>query len=633
MESKLLSSLQALAMRLYSRRRGIIIAFAVFCFLVSVLVSVPSFAMQPMPPQITITSVESLKDVKVTLKNNEKFPVKILVYSDGRSSIALKEQTVELKANETKVLTFPAEMVRGRHVLSIKTQVQADKLPVVEGPRLLEAVEVSARVNRLDFHQTFIAKRLELKGKSDIANIKLGGELIQKVGIVPYSFKTGGAVADAKVITQNVKSPLELASLPLRHLDMKNFNVMNKGLIRNKPIIDPKVLRPIDINLKMTPIIMNPSTVTPFNVIINPITPVNKLNEQMGSEGVSGTGGLTISGRMSLQIAAGTLKSAWGWVTEAWQNQGGTWKFLGWAYVGGDGNWSISLDAVVNPAQQVYVLYKTMNRFVQVEDPAGNVYAWGDYWTLSGSNTNIGHRFADLTVNGDLPGIDELYAGATNVWVKFYENGLNALRDNVIRVTYPNSLATGRCINSSGNAWSCSYWGDGHIYIIPIHADRGVVQHECAHSIDSFYRNGVMPAGAGGSHSMWNCYNNGLALTEGFANFIAYWTQLPKDTNNAVITAYNQNLETLAAGFCVGQTNEMRVAATLWDTYDYWNDGPNAATSFDSLLYTSAGTPVALYLSAQKSKMADYLQVMKNGQSAYWQGEFEKLYRLNTIIP
>jgi hypothetical protein len=31
--------------------------------------------------------------------------------------------------------------------------------------------------------------------------------------------------------------------------------------------------------------------------------------------------------------------------------------------------------------------------------------------------------------------------------------------------------------------------------------------------------------------------------------------------------------------------------------------------------------------------MPDYLDVVKAGQSTYWQGEFEKLFRLNTIIP
>ena len=169
--------------------------------------------------------------------------------------------------------------------------------------------------------------------------------------------------------------------------------------------------------------------------------------------------------------------------------------------------------------------------------------------------------------------------------------------------------------------------------MIPQHANKSVVQHEIAHSIDSYYRNGNMPPGSGGGHSLWNCYNNGLALTEGFGNFISHWVQLASNATNTTLPAYNMNIETLPAAVCDGQTNEMQVAAALWDMYDLWNDGPDSSSEFDSLLYTNPGAIVAIYLGHKKNKMSDYLAVVQSGQSTYWQDEFEKLFRLNTIIP
>jgi len=131
---------------------------------------------------------------------------------------------------------------------------------------------------------------------------------------------------------------------------------------------------------------------------------------------------------------------------------------------------------------------------------------------------------------------------------------------------------------------------------------------------------------------MRQCYTNGLALTEGFANFIAYWVQLDRTTGSPAVSSYNFNLETLPDDVCKGQTNEMRVAATFWDTYDYWNDGPDPNSKFDGLYYLNQAAPVSLYLNNAKAKMDDYRGIMKNGQPDNVQTQFDNLYRLNTII-
>jgi hypothetical protein len=143
-----------------------------------------------------------------------------------------------------------------------------------------------------------------------------------------------------------------------------------------------------------------------------------------------------------------------------------------------------------------------------------------------------------------------------------------------------------------------------------------------------------MPPGSGGTHNLWSCYNPGLALTEGWANFVAYWVQFDRNETNPIAPNFGgMNIESIPSGVCANQNGEMRVAATFWDTYDYWNDGPNPANSYDSLLYTNQATPIAIYLGNKRNSASAYLAVMQAGQSAYWQNEFTKLFRLNKIVP
>ena len=212
---------------------------------------------------------------------------------------------------------------------------------------------------------------------------------------------------------------------------------------------------------------------------------------------------------------------------------------------------------------------------------------------------------------------------------------MNALRNQPIEVFFPNTLASGQCIYNDGAgpyAWSCSYWANGKIYIIPEHGSESVVQHEIAHSINSFYWNGSMPPGAGGTHNLWNCYNNGLALTEGFANFLTYWTQFDRGQASPMAPYFNMNLESLPGGVCANQTTEMRIAATFWDMYDTHSESVSS-TSGDGIYYVSQASAVALYLGSKKNAMSEYLPAVQSGQSAYFQNEFTRIFRLNKIVP
>ncbi len=566
-------------------------------------------ATQPLPSQVQVISEFAKGRVMLSLKNYEQFPVVIEFHPGELSSLKFTQVRIQLRPGEMNLLNIPVEMPNGRQVFHAESSVSG-KPGLLQGPAIYEALNVQDRaVRRMTYDEAFLSLRTKIDGQSKPSEIDLGG-FVERAPINPLAFKAGAVPSGSRIQVLEYRSPRDYAKMNLFQLPKVSTPINGK---------------PVGDNHRDDLEEENPSYITATPV--GESTSANPLTDSL----------LTVRGNMSLKTDATTFKAAWGWVVRAWQQQSGVWKYLGWSYVGGDGAWAISFDSTqVIPGVQVWVEYRTKNRFVSVQDPSGNPYTWGDNWTLTGALTDVGYRYADLTVNGNLPGMDKLYVGATDVWVKFFNNGMNALRDTPIQVTFPNSLASGQCIynNASGPyAWSCSYWNDGRIYIIPAHASPSVVQHEIGHSINSYYWNGNMPAGTGGSHSLSNCYNNGLALTEGFANFLTYWVQFDRNNSNPVAPYFNMNIEAVPAGVCAGQTNEMRVASTFWDMYDYWNDGTDTTTRFDSFLYTDQATPVALYLNNKENSMAEYLPVTQSGQSIYWQGEFSKLFRLNTIIP
>ena len=223
-----------------------------------------------------------------------------------------------------------------------------------------------------------------------------------------------------------------------------------------------------------------------------------------------------------------------------------------------------------------------------------------------------------------------LYKGATYFWTRFYEAGMNPLRNKAIKVTYPNTLSTGKCTNtdSAGNtiAWSCSYSSIGEIYIAAQHANVSVTQHEIGHSVHYHFW-GSFPSGSGGPHNIGNCYNGALAITEGFANFIPFWIQRgPRDA--ADVDGFNFNLETLPTTYCTGDTNEARVAATFWDLYDVWNDG--TGEDRDTMLFTNEGYTVSKFLSVKKNRMSDFRTIYHSGLAQEWKDRVDAIFRLNT---
>lgn len=226
-----------------------------------------------------------------------------------------------------------------------------------------------------------------------------------------------------------------------------------------------------------------------------------------------------------------------------------------------------------------------------------------------------------------------LLRGASRLWVKSYTNNLNVLLAQPIRIRFPKSLETNMCQSEDKKgktiAWSCAYKGE--TWIIPEHADHTVIQHELGHIINHDRWGGKMPDGSGGRHIASECYNPGLALSEGFASFLAYWTQLERNSSQTDVGF--GPIETLGDDVCKGETNERRVTATFWDMYDVPSEWVNS-TSNDSWYFALQAAAIKLYLNNGKlNSMKEFMDLLKSKMHHSTGPSVEALFRLNTIIP
>ena len=455
------------------------------------------------------------------------------------------------------------------HVSSTVTMAGGGTAP---GPELYEVLQVDRTgVVKSSYEEAFLSRRRLIEGRSEPMRVDLGGGYIESVLIGRMAFASEAVSGGTPVERVDEVSPVELANLPLRWLPEDGGA---EGMTQTR-------------TARMAP-------------------------QQRDGGGVFGG----IKGIFTVKIpgaSAGTsvYQAAWGWRVHVWQFFGSKWMPLGSAVVTADGSWSADYLFPPMPGVPVRVEYQPANRFLRIQDADGDIYTWGDDWTVEGAVTDIGFRSANLTKTGSAPGIDRIYQGGMALWRKFKKYNMSALRDKPIEITYPNTKATGKCQTPSGSkmiAWSCSQSGDGKIWMIPLHAVAGVTQHELAHSIHSYYWDGNMPSGSGIPHNITNCYNGGLALSEGFANFIPYWVQFERTENDPSESWFGIPIDTPGSGYCNGSSNEMRVAATFWDVYDTVADGTSPIA--DTWHFQKAWAPVSTFLkNPGHNSMYEYMSV------------------------
>lgn len=569
--------------------------------------SMGAYAMQPDYQNVDIR-VENISPnvIKLLVSNLQKEDLTLLLTNGKNGNITFENQTIKLTRNETKQINLLINLAKARfQFLNIEAKAyDQDKTVLAVTPIFKTLTIENNKLKEVPLTTAIKANQFIINDPSTPEKINIGADLVKEVDVVRQIFKSEKLPENIKVQNLTDLQLPALLKLRLRQLPESRNVESSVGSDRNSgtriPGRDIVLPRPMSEN----------------------ISSAIKFDEKVDYQ---------IKGKITFRDGT-DFYSAWGWVVNAWQKKNGNWRFLGWTYASGNGDWSILINKpFFSKNDDVLVQYVSANRFVEILQDNGKPYAWGDTWRFGQSNTlDIGSRFADLSVNANLPGMHSLYKGATYFWTRFYEAGINPLRPNSIKVTYPNTLATGKCTNtdSAGNtiAWSCSYSTNGEIYIAAQHANVSVTQHEIGHSVHHHFW-GSFPTGAGGQHNIGNCYNGGLAITEGFANFLPFWIQRgPRDA--ADVDGFNFNLETLPTTYCTGDTNEARVAATLWDLYDVWNDG--TGEDRDTMLFTNQGYTVAKFLSIKKNNMSEFRTVYHTGLSQEWKDKVDAIFRLNT---
>jgi len=550
-----------------------------------------AWAHQPTPVEVMLESAPARHGnsyLRLRNQTRETQTLRLAAGAGGTVEFRAGDRIVVSPGMDLEVNLGDLRLAEGIGILHVVTTVEVDGGGTANGPELFEILRVTGeRVEKISYEEAFLSRRVATReGRSEPMRMDLGAGYIDEQPVARRAFAAERLGEGETYERVDEVSVAEMAGLPLRFLPEDGAAEGPQGGTRMA----------------------------------------------RGAERAGGIFG-TISGKFLVKMPGPVNQAAWGWKVRAWQLIGSTWLQVAAASVAGDGTWKADFSMPPFPGVPVRVEYQPANRFFQVQDADGDVYTWYDEWDVNGPDLAIGTRVADLTTTGSAPGIDRIYQGGTTLWRKFKKYGMSALRDKPIEITYPNKFSTGKCQTPQGDkkiAWSCSQSGDGKIWMIAPHANSLVTRHELAHSIHSYYWDGDMPSGSGIPHNATKCYNPGLALTEGFATFVAYWAQFDRTDGTPTDTLYMTNVETLGNGFCMGASNESQVAATFWDVYDTVDDG--TTISGDGWYFSKPWAPVSTFLkNPGHDSMLEYTTVYKNILGANWATPVTKLFLWNTM--
>lgn len=152
--------------------------------------------------------------------------------------------------------------------------------------------------------------------------------------------------------------------------------------------------------------------------------------------------------------------------------------------------------------------------------------------------------------------------------------------------------------------------------------------HELGHAVMAA---GTRSFGGGGPHKIDECYNEGLAWSEGFATFFAGAVRLARGDEDArfeylVPRRAPIRIENVPDDVCKGDASEWRVSAGLWDLYDTHKDGADeAAAAFGRLWKAIEG-----------KRMGGFSDAWADIQGALLPEELaaaEAALRQNTLLP
>lgn len=284
--------------------------------------------------------------------------------------------------------------------------------------------------------------------------------------------------------------------------------------------------------------------------------------------GEATAGTFHVSGKFSYKGLDGSYHPARGWQVLLLKEipTGGYFK-LATTRVESDGTWSKRFSFPFYTGGYLRVAYSPSSDYVEMRQRnSGYVFMDPPKHNVN-SRVRVGHRSVDLSSSGNYAGLGDIYQASMSMWAKFAHNNVSVTRSRPIRVFFPNTWQN--C--GSGGPWSCAA-RNGRVWLISSHTGDDVVHHELAHQLNYKYWSNRMPQGSGGSHTIDQCYNDGLGLSEGFANAVPPWVQHGAGTSDPD-QGGGMDVENLPACACPGSTNEWHVAGFFWDLLDQRSDG------------------------------------------------------------
>ncbi|HHJ38544.1 MAG TPA: hypothetical protein ENJ86_03685 [Methylothermaceae bacterium] len=348
----------------------------------------------------------------------------------------------------------------------------------------------------------------------------------------------------------------------------------------------------------------------------------------------------TLSGVFSTKWSADhSLHPGFGFRVEAWTRENGFWQKLASDWVQYNGHWTLNVPASKGyRGDHLRILYRSYNRYYQPQNKDGDTYSWRDPDQYNiGSSFYAGHRYAD-TDGGEFNSVGELVDAAMNMWSRLYWDGnIDPVNSQPIKFHFPNTWN-----NCGGNSpWSCASWDGLNIWLIPSHGRQArVVTHEMAHALQGKFWHKKWPAGSGGSHTLSGCYPDrlGMALTEGFANFMPAWVGYPSRnvadggfSSGRWALGLDAEKRTSPPNCSNGWENETWVARTFWDLHDKHSDGN------DILWFIHKGAVISLYLgngvanNGDAMDMRDFETIYRNAASPGHQGYITDIFEQNRM--
>ncbi len=576
------------------------------------------WANQPAPVKVTVESRLVRRGSCYLHLTNLTHETQTLEFSSGpRGTASFATQRISLSPGMIADLAIGqldvANGIQTLHVIS--TQMLGRSTPIA-GPSLYEIfVADTTGITKTTYEAAFLSQRRPIEaGRSVPLPTDIGGGYLDAQPISSLAFDPMPMNPDATVQVVDEVTTFELAAM--RRKEMPVF-----GGAESSDAMPPLSLAPAVVHAPL------------------PGAASNVASSDHGRPENSPFG--TMKGKFNLKVVdysygADVYRAAWGWKVRAWQKISGDWYQRGSTFIKGDGTWSLNLDSNTVPGAQVQVEFQAANRFVQLQDIDGVVHTWGLKVNLTGTSTNVGSWFADLTKAGQGPGMDDLYRGANALWRKFHKYGMNANLDEPVQMTYPNTKDTGECQDIDGGVWTCTPdWSGGKIYVAAKHAEQGVAQHELAHTIQAYYW-GSIEAPINYGQAFGICTDNSLALTEGFGVFMAYWVQFDRSAVDPSEASYGYPIDTISNGSagsyfqCSGQTGPTYVAATLWDAYDLNVDHGYNYLYKDSWHFSHVGAVVGIFLNnGSHDAMPEFIDVYTKILGPSWAKAVRDIFVIN----